>query len=301
MNTQSFVRWTAIRSPNNPLIHPATPGLPDPHDININGPSVIRVPAWVERPLGRYYMYFAHHSGASIRLAYADSLHGPWTIYPGGALHLEQTAAVDHIASPDVHIDDATRSIRMYFHGLHPDESRQVSFVATSADGLHFHARPERLGWFYFRVFTYGRWHYALAKYANDSGVMQRSPDGFAPFEEGPQIVPRMRHAAVLLEGDRLLVFHSRIGDEPERILVSTIDLRNDWRTWSASEPETVLAPELPYEGADLPLRPSRAGAIWEPARELRDPAVLVEDGRVFLFYAVAGERGIALAELQRG
>ena len=39
---------------------------------NINGPTVIRVPPWVKRPLGRYYMYFAHHMGAFIRLAYAD-------------------------------------------------------------------------------------------------------------------------------------------------------------------------------------------------------------------------------------
>ena len=33
--------------------------------------------------------------------------------------------------------------------------------------------------------------------------------------------------------------------------------------------------------------------------RQLRDPALLEDDGRVFLFYAVAGEMGIALAELE--
>ena len=31
--------------------------------ININGPSVISVPDWVENPLGKYYLYFAHHRG----------------------------------------------------------------------------------------------------------------------------------------------------------------------------------------------------------------------------------------------
>src|SRR5262245_3590599 len=41
---------------------------------NTNGPSVLRVPPWVEQPLGLYYMYFAHHKGAYIRLAYAKGV-----------------------------------------------------------------------------------------------------------------------------------------------------------------------------------------------------------------------------------
>ena len=61
---------TVRRFPQNPLITLASsPSLGD----NINGPSIVRVPDWVERPLGRYYMYFAHHMGAFIRLAYADA------------------------------------------------------------------------------------------------------------------------------------------------------------------------------------------------------------------------------------
>ena len=36
---------------------------------NINGPSLIRVPNWVEGRLSRYYLYFADHKGAYIRLA----------------------------------------------------------------------------------------------------------------------------------------------------------------------------------------------------------------------------------------
>jgi hypothetical protein len=34
---------------------------------NVNGPTVIRVPDWVGRPLGRYYMYFANQKGEFIR------------------------------------------------------------------------------------------------------------------------------------------------------------------------------------------------------------------------------------------
>ena len=37
---------------------------------NINGPSIIEVPEWISNPLGRYYLYFAHHNGEYIRLAY---------------------------------------------------------------------------------------------------------------------------------------------------------------------------------------------------------------------------------------
>ena len=57
--------------------------------ININGPSIITVPSWVENPLGKYYLYFAHHRGDSIRLAYADHIAGPWQVFEPGALSLQ--------------------------------------------------------------------------------------------------------------------------------------------------------------------------------------------------------------------
>ena len=41
---------------------------------NINGPSLIKVPGWVENPLGKYYLYFANHDGKYIRLAYSDNI-----------------------------------------------------------------------------------------------------------------------------------------------------------------------------------------------------------------------------------
>ena len=48
----------ATRFPENPLITlTSSSSLGD----NANGPSIIRVPGWVAHPLGRYYMYFAHH------------------------------------------------------------------------------------------------------------------------------------------------------------------------------------------------------------------------------------------------
>ena len=45
---------TTRRLPQNPLITVRTSrSLGD----NINGPSIVRVPDWIEHPLGRYYMY----------------------------------------------------------------------------------------------------------------------------------------------------------------------------------------------------------------------------------------------------
>src|SRR5262245_49188806 len=55
---------------------------------NVNGPTVIRVPEWIDKPLGRYYMYFANHMGEFIRLAYADAVSGPWRVYEPGVLHV---------------------------------------------------------------------------------------------------------------------------------------------------------------------------------------------------------------------
>ena len=102
------------------LIHPEMPELDREHGFsNINGPSLVRVPEWVENPLGKYYLYFAHHRGAYIRLAYADAIEGPYTIHRPGVLHRDNTVfrEGDHIASPDVHIDAENRRFFMYFHG----------------------------------------------------------------------------------------------------------------------------------------------------------------------------------------
>ncbi len=288
-------RVLARRSPANPLITPASsPSL----GRNINGPSVIRAPRWVDRPLGRYYMYFAHHAGRWIRLATADDLHGPWRIHEPGTLHLEQAAPLrGHIASPDVHLDETCRRIVMYVHGDTPAGQRTVR--AWSADGLHFTVEPVILGPYYMKVFRGRDQWYALAKLDNTGwGGLLRSRDGRTPFELRGPFIERMRHAAVLRHDNRLIVFYSRVGDAPESILACTVDLRGDWTRWTPSAPIEVLKPEMPYEGIEHPVRPSTHGAATG-VRQLRDPAVFEEDGRLYLFYTVAGESGIAMAELE--
>ncbi len=287
--------YRPLRFPQNPLVHPA---LAAEIGSNINGPSPIRVPDWIPNPLGRYYLYFAHHQGSFIRLAYADHLRGPWSIHPGGVLDLAATACQNHIASPDLHVDPERRQLIMYFHGC--TSQGQRSFRATSTDGLHFVAETAILGPFYFRVFQHeGAW-FAIAKTtdAPGGGVLLRSPDGIAPFERGQDILPQQRHVALLKQNDRLEIFYSRGEDCPERILLSTMRLEGNWRQWQPSEPVDLLHPETDYEGANLPLRPSRFGPVHEAAHELRDPALLEDDGRLYLFYTGAGESSICAAEL---
>jgi hypothetical protein len=107
-----------------------------------------------------------------------------------------------------------------------------------------------------------------------------------------------VRHVALLCAGDLLEVYFSRIGDASERLLRAAIDLGQPERLWRAGAPAELLRPELPWEGACLPLAPSRPGAAHGPENALRDPAIFHEDGRTWMLYSVAGESGIAIAEL---
>jgi len=304
-----------VRLVDAPLLSVADPRLGG----NVNGPSLIRVPDWVAEPLGRYYLYFSHHEGDSIRLAYADRLEGPWQLHEPGALALADSLfpterpaddalapevlarrgagrdfVYPHIASPDVIVDEATRTARLYYHGLLPD-GRQATRVAVSTDGLRFSALPEVLGAPYFRVFRHDGWWWALAM----PGHLYRSADGLTGFERGPTLFePDMRHNAVLVRDGRLHVFWTRVGDAPERILHSIVPLDGDWRTWRAGSAEELLRPERPWEGAGEPLAASVRGSAMTSVNELRDPAVYEEAGELFLLYSVAGEQGIGIAQL---
>jgi hypothetical protein len=291
------------RFAENPIIRPDM--LPGSDGANINGPSLIRVPPWVADPLGKYYLYFAHHGGKYIRLAYADRLEGPWKIHLPGTLKLSQApGCTGHLASPDAIVDDQKKQIRFYFHG--PAKGGQKSFLALSGDGLNFTADSTPLGEFYFRVIRYRDAWYAMSK----GGLMYRSADGLKDFQTGPNPLPASdsrkppfndagpRHVALHLMGDTLDVYYTCIGDAPERIFRCRVPLRGDWMTWKASQPEEILRPELEYEGANLPLKKSVAGAVRGRENALRDPAIFTENGRVYLLYSVAGESGIAIAEV---
>ena len=311
------------RFDNNPIITQAS--IPGTEGEDINGPSLIKVPNWVHDKLGNYYLYFAHHKGKYIRLAYADDLKGPWKIYTPGTLKLTETIGskspfpaeesvkhegaenendgVQHLASPDVHIDDAGKQIVLYFHTpLEVNGKKgQYSLRATSTDGIHFTADTVVLGESYFRVFEWKGTSYALGR----SSSLWKSPDGKAAFEKGPnpfnkiQNPSTLRHSALRVVGDTLWVFYTRVGDAPEHILLSKIKLTDNWNDWTPTKPVDIVAPEKDYEGADLPLTVSKYGMFYGKTRQLRDPAVYVEGSKWYLVYSVAGETGLAIGELK--
>ncbi len=295
MTTDRASRITATRIGDSPIIRPH---MDTRMGDNINGPSMIRVPDWVPAPLGRYYLYFAHHDGQYIRLAFSDRIEGPWRMHEPGVLPLKTSHFQGHIASPDVIVDHDARRIRLYYHGSDArtdDTSPQVTRVALSADGLTFKARPEVLGPSYMRVVKIDGWHYAMAM----PGQFLRSKDGLTDFETGPTLfAPNTRHAALLLRQDRLHVVLSRAGDCPERLLTSNIRLTPNWHDWQAAPLQPLLSPKRDYEGGTLPRRPSERGIARTPTCELRDPAIIQDGGKTYLLYTVAGEQGIALARL---
>ena len=191
----------------------AQAGIPE-EAASINGPSVAAVPGWVPEdrradPRARYYLYFAHHGGSYIRMAWAESLTGPYHLYrprrPGsrGVLALAEidgrpllrfengVEVSSHIASPNVHVDETNRRFVLYFHGStntstpppHHMTGPQKTLVATSATGLNFNLpehggepghglRPALLGNAYFCVFAFRDYVYAFS----NGGELWRAP-----------------------------------------------------------------------------------------------------------------------------
>ena len=265
---------------------------------NVNGPSVIHAPPWLERPLGRYYTYFAHHDGAYIRLAYADEIEGPWQTYEPGVMDLHAAGFAGHIASPDVHVDTDNRQVRMYFHGCDSGTTTndpQYTRVALSDDGHNFRVFSDNLGPPYFRVFHYANAWYALAM----PGRTFRSADGMKDFVEGTSVLSAStRHSAIALAGEQAHVVFTSVGDNPEHLQYATMDLSLEWSHWQTSHATSLLYPEMDYEGADCEPIPSKRGLVTRRERQLRDPALFADGDKLYLFYAIAGECGIGLARL---
>ena len=282
---------------------------------NLNGPCVIEVPAWVAAPLGRFYMYFAHHKGRFIRMACANCLTGPWRVHASGVLTLQETPFVQsdlpaelgieynyaHIASPNVHVDTENKTIVMYYHGLEPD-GEQPTRVCFSTNGLSFGNHSAPLAPPYFAGFAFGGSVYGITWGAR----LYRGPSWAGPFESAPEGFARAmygsggeapRHVGVELDGDQLLIYFTRIGDAPERIMRSTCTLSGNWQSWRASAPVEILRPSQTWEGVDRPVERSLIGPANHMEHALRDPFPFKDH----LFYAAGGESAIGVSLLNRG
>lgn len=301
-----------------PILHPGLcPSIGD----NLNGPTLLRAPDWAGAP-APWLLYFGHHEGRFIRLALAERPEGPWRVHrsarggePRGVLHLAETwfaqtqpdapqpdwavargvnGLYPHISSPEVWVDPAARRFTMLFHGMDV-RGTQVTARASSPNGLDWTVEPAPVSdTTYLRAFRHGGRDYAIARLGEIQamGADGRYGAGIFPFER------RHRHAGVLVRGDRLHVFWTRIGDAPEAILHSTIDLSAPFEAWRVEGARRVLAPERDWEGAGLPVVPTPVGTAAGPENGLRDPYLVADGDRLLMVYAGAGESVLGLAEL---
>ena len=315
-------QWVAKRLSNDPIIHS---GLDPSIGVNIQGPSLIRVPDWVEARLGRYYLYFADHKGRFIRMAFANELRGPWRIYSPGSLRLENSrfpteplqpskaeptatqvnpgkllhsreyeGSTPHIASPDVHVDHDERRIYMFYHGL-LSYANQKTRLAKSEDGINFDAEEPVLCSTYLRVVPFEDTIIGMVM----PGVLYHLNDRRGPFEKGQQLfTSNARHHALLKNQNRLFVFWSEVGEAPEHIKVSAIERATHKDALEVKHLGAVLKPELDWEGARAPNEPSLRSVAYGCVNQLRDPCIFVEEGRIYLLYAGGGESAIGIVEL---
>ncbi len=174
-----------------------------------------------------------------------------------------------HVASPNVHIDQKNQRLVLYYRGF-VHRGGQSSRIATSLDGLNFSSLDRTVFSTYLRAFEYDAQHYLLGM----PGVLYRGKNLTGPFEPRAKILfePDMRHTGLLVQGSTLYVFWSRVGDAPEHIMLSEVDLGSpDWDDWTATVPVEILRPELGWEGASLPVLASLRGEMDIDAHELRD------------------------------
>jgi hypothetical protein len=251
-----------------------------------------------------------------------------------------------HIASPQVRLDHEQKRVVMYFHGrikghegVEVKGNNQKTLVAVSENGLNFREgiKPVVVGFAYYDPFEVGGQLYAAASrgslykardpenpfsppanwdYGKELWLAEGTHPSDNPFQhdideaktagELPEHVRRGRHFTVHVDGDRIEFFYTRVGDAPERILMSVVDADGDgevdpFTEWDPSFPPCeILAPERAWEGTGHPVKPSRASA-GTGVRQLRDPHVFEDaDGSLYIFYTGAGEEAIGVARLRQ-
>lgn len=235
---------------------------------NINGPCVFKHD-------GQYVLLYASHDGDTIWQSFADRITGPYTGHRP-FFTLADSPCVGHIASPDVEYK-APNHIRLYYHGVDRDTGKQATFY-SSWNGITWMSSPYSCGPYYLRHRKVDGQYLALAHYR---GATLLESAGGCHYFEVKHGAFKVRHPCWM--GDAVLF--TRIGDAPERILRTT--------DWFASEHEVIRATE-DWEGGLLPPDPSRRGIVREPVNQLRDP--FFYEG--YLFYAFAGEQGIACTRI---
>ncbi|QDU75841.1 hypothetical protein Pan97_28830 [Bremerella volcania] len=88
--------------------------------------SLVKMEGRVDKPLGKYYLYYSPHKHVGVSLAYSDSIEGPWIEYQGNPI-------VQDAAIPDVRWIEETGKFHLWAH-----KKNKQTEMWTSSDGLHF-------------------------------------------------------------------------------------------------------------------------------------------------------------------
>ena len=285
--------------------------LTDNFKSNICNPCLIEVPDWCDHKIGKYYLYYADHKGKYIKLAYSDNLYGNWKVKNEGVLNIDKFSdAINHIASPEIFIDNLNKEIILYTHSHSKSNQGQWTYASKSSDALNFEVVNNiPLAPFYFRIFKYNNYFYGITK----GGGLWKSKNLFNKFEQRQNLFYRnrsletlhnydgaIRHLCIIIENNTLIIFYSKIGDKPEKIYFSQLDLKIQDKNWFFDFEEELLRPKFNFEGADIKLKKSEPGDATEPENALRDPHVAKILNNYVLTYCVKGEFGIAIAELYK-
>ena len=280
-----------------------------PHS-DIIFPSVIRTCGHIEKPLGKYYMYYAPHDApGGICLAYADSPEGPWIEYDANPLitHIWGTHySVSHVSSPHALWNEDENCLFLYYHG----ENAETRY-AVSHDGIHFEyggvavttdmIKPELREFSYARVFRHDHgegMRYAMIVVGNDEGTrnlyLASSVDG---REWQARIEPFVTPPPGTSQAGPGWIF-------PYRNKIFLIDFGNETESPEFEPLSNLYVHEVDQdltEAKFLGMLLHHTVAGEENAR-INDPCLLVEHGVAYLFVNVGRrlnqEIGLATAQL---
>jgi len=290
---------------------------------NINGPFPLRTRSWMH-PVFREHsvlVYYSSHLSKGLK-GFIHVLGGnneEIETYRHLGITLDFSGPLcQSYHSPSLVVDDTTETTYMYVHGHMCRSGTQPTVLFQSRDGVAWTATTNNHNWnsttkillndlFYMTApIWYKDAYYALAETQENSigsAVLLKSSSLEGPFLKHKIVAQGLRHVDVHLIDSTLCLFYTLIGDMPERIMLSTIDLEDN--DLSLLPGPTVLTPIHEHEHGNAPDVPSSSGASGcGPASELRDPHFLpdrdVSENVLsgLLFYAVQGERAIAMARI---
>lgn len=285
--------------------------LPKKQRESICNPCLIKTPSWIKNKLGKYYLYFADHRGKFIKLLYSNHLDRDWKFLNKKILNINSISKLDahnHIASPEIYINNKEKKIYMFTHSHSRSKVGQWTYLSLSKDGINFSRKFNKpLAPFYFRFFNHKKYYYGIVK----GGDLWRSKNIDAVYKKCQNLLTQkktkttlhnkngsIRHLSILKKKNYLHCVFSKIGDKPEKIYYTKVFLSKNYLNWKFKKIKEILRPTFPYEGSNLKLKRSKPGDAPEPENALRDPYLFIDGKKTYMIYCVKGEKNFALCQI---